>query len=146
MERERPSRVLMLYSLLVSGISCLVYCLSIAFFVNPDMEEYALVIVIPFLSFILINLFAVYRAATSLDELRGRPGQSFPLSAQMKALLNDKHYYLVYGLYPLIIVSTVVIHGLTMWVEDGSLDYLRDPDSWSLLINRVALFLLVVII
>ncbi len=144
--RERPSRLLMLYSVLVSGISCLLYCLSIALFVNPDMDEYALIIAAPFLGFIFLNLLAVYYLAKPLDFLQGLKRDSVPLNDEMKALLNSQHYSLVYGLYPLIIVSTVIIHMLTMRIEDGSMDFLADPDSWSLLINRGSLFLLVVII
>jgi|TARA_B100000315_G_scaffold220027_1_gene222381 two-component system sensor histidine kinase ChiS len=138
--------MLMLYSLVVSGISCLVYCLSIALFVNPEMEEYALIIALPFVSFVLINLFAVYRASVPLDHLKANVFESNPLSDNQKKLLNSKHYYLTYGLYPLIIISTILIHMLTMLVEDGSFDFITDPDSWSLLINRGSLFLLVAII
>ncbi len=146
MKQERPSRILMFYSLAVSGISCLVYCLSIALFVNPEMEEYALIIAIPFISFIFINLFGVYRASIPLDYLKKSASDSIQLSSNQRKLLNSKHYCLTYGLYPLIIISTILIHLLTMWLEDGSFDYLADPDSWSLLINRGSLFLLVAII
>ena len=146
MERERPSRMLMLFSLVVSGLSSLIYCLSIALFVNPEMEEYALIIAIPFICFIFINLFAVYRSAIPLDQLKNAFVESRTLNNHQIRLLNSKHYCLTYGLYPIIIVSTVLIHLLTMWIEDGSFDFLADPDSWSLLINRGSLFLLVAII
>ena len=143
---ERASRVLTLYGLIVSGISCLIYCLSIALFVNPEMEEYALIIAIPFLAFILINSLAVFTVSLNLDHLKNARLDAGHLSNNQKSSLDNTHYTLVYGLYSLIIISSVIIHGITMWIEDSSLDYLADPDSWSLLINRTALFLLVVII
>ena len=146
MKNERPSRVLLFYALLVSGTSCLIYCLSIALFVNPEMEEYALIIALPFLSFIAVNSFAVFKKAIQLDYLREvKTGRGF-LNTEQKQLLDETHFYLTFGLCSLVLVSTLLIHGATMWIEDGSFDYLEDPDSWSLLLNRGSLFLLIVFI
>ncbi|MCH7816079.1 MAG: hypothetical protein IIC60_05865 [Proteobacteria bacterium] len=110
------------------------------------MEEYALTIAIPFVSFVLINLIAVSRASMPFDRLMRSAAETRSLSHDQKLILNSTHCYLTYGLYSLIIVTTVLIHMLTMWLEDGSFDFPADPDSWSLLVNRGSLFLLVVII
>tara|TARA_B110000858_G_scaffold194218_1_gene248181 strand:- start:30706 stop:33840 length:3135 start_codon:yes stop_codon:yes gene_type:complete len=138
--------MLTFYALVVSGISCLIYCLSIALFVNPEMEEYALIVVLPFLVFIAINIATVFLTSTTLDGLKKQCGSLKPITEEQIEALNNSHYTLTYGLYPLIIASTIIIHLLTMWIEDGGFGFLEDPDSWSLLINRASLFLLVAII
>ena len=138
MVNDLPSRYLVLYAVLVSGISCLVYTLSIAFFINPEMDEYALVIVTPFLSFIFIDLLVVFLNAKPIDRILLSTSGSTKLSQVDIDQFNRAHHRLSYGLFNLFIASTVVIHLLTGWIEDGGPGFLVDPDSWSLFINRCA--------
>ncbi len=146
MNREKPSRVLLFYSLSISGICCLVYCLSIFLFVNPEMEEYALIVALPFLGFIAFNAALVFRKSLTLDSLITIRNEVGLLNEEQSITLDRIHYYLTYSILSTVILTTLAVHGVTMWMEDGGFGYLEDPDSWSLLLNRGSLFLLVAFI
>jgi len=146
MFHDLPSRILLLQAVLVSGVCCLVYSLSISFYITPEMDEYSLTIVFPFLAFIFINLTIIFFISRPIDKLFGSdsaPAQPVPSDVD---LVNRVHYRLTYGLFKLFIGTTVAIHLFSAWLEDEGFGFLTDPDSWSLFINRGALFLLVTII
>lgn len=142
----KPSRILLLHAVIVAGVSCLVYCLSIAMFVNPDMDEYTLIIAMPFLCFVLVDLVAIAFVTAPLDKLVDDTEQGAPCSPEIQAEVHNIHHRLIHGLLPVILVSTSFVHFTLMAIEDDGFTYLLDPDSWSLLINRCALFAMVTLI
>lgn len=146
MRQEKPSRVLLFYSLFVSGLCCLIYCLAIALFINPEMEEYVLIIVMPFLGFIAINGGLVFKHALVLDSLIATKERLCSLNEEQVVELDKIHYFLTYRILSTVLITTILLHGVTMWIEDGSFDFFEDPDSWSLLLNRGSLFLLIAFI
>jgi len=138
-----PSRFLALNSLAISGVSCAVYCLTIFYFVMPDTQEFLLLFVIPFVGFMAINFLAVLTISHPLNDFAECEALH---NADTQLLVNQIHRRLVFGLYYVLIPSAVVIHFLVMFIEDGGMQYLVDPDGWSLLINRISMIMLVGIV
>lgn len=125
---------------IVSLCITIIYSVAIAIFIAPAFGEWLFIIALPSAIFVVLDLLAVYILARPLQ-----PGTQTS-NAIASDRINRVQFRLSIIIIPVFVVTTIAIHlALTLIDEGWRVNFVDDPDFWSLLINQVSLFTLILL-